>query len=239
MTKTILIVALVLPAFAGAQRTATVPNAPVDAAHYLDQYIDKTADPRQDFYQYSVGKWLKAHPIPAAERSWGIANVVQEETYTRVLAISRGAAADTKSAKGRNAQKIGDVWFSAMDSVTNAKQGVEPLAAEFARIADAKDLQSLLGDAAHLQYLGVNAFFNPSISQDEMNSDGMALYLFQGGLGLPDRDYYFGVVPGQPRPHEPIHHPPILSRIYVGEVFGSQFKFGALVIHQFWSVGND
>lgn len=191
MTKTILIVALVLPAFAGAQRTATVPNAPVDAAHYLDQYIDKTADPRQDFYQYSVGKWLKAHPIPAAERSWGIANVVQEETYTRVLAISRGAAADTKSAKGSNAQKIGDFWFSAMDSVTNAKQGVESLAAEFARIADAKDLQSLLGDAAHLQYLGVNAFFNPSISQDEMNSDGMALYLFQGGLGLPDRDYYF------------------------------------------------
>ena len=108
-----------------------------------------------------------------------------------MLAISTGAAADTKSARGSNAQKIGDFWFSAMDSVTNTKQGVEPLAPEFARIAAANDLQSLMGVAAYLQYLGVDAFFNPSISQDEMNSDRMALHFYQGGLGLPDRDYYF------------------------------------------------
>jgi putative endopeptidase len=191
MTKKILLVALALPALAGAQRTAAVPKSSLDAAHYLDQYIDKAADPRQDFYKYSVGTWLKAHPIPAAERSWGIANVVQDETYKRVLAISTAAAADAKSPRGSNAQKIGDFWFSAMDSVTNARQGAEPLAPEFARIAAAGDLQSLLGVAAHLQYIGVNAFFNPSISQDEMNSDHMALYFYQGGLGLPDRDYYF------------------------------------------------
>jgi putative endopeptidase len=190
MHKTTLIVSLSILAVAGppslrAQRPAA------DAATYLDQYIDKTVDPRQDFYHYSVGKWLKAHPIPAAERSWGIANVVQDETYQRVLAISTAAAADAKSPRGSNAQKIGDFWYSAMDSVTNARQGVEPLAPEFARIAAANDLPSLMDVAARLQYLGVNAFFNPSISQDEMNSDRMALHFYQGGLGLPDRDYYF------------------------------------------------
>jgi putative endopeptidase len=190
MHKTKLLAALSALAIA-APSTLIAQRTAVDAAHYLDQYIDKTADPRQDFFQYSVGKWIKAHPIPAAERSWGIANVVQDETYKRVLAISTAAAADTKSPRGSNAQKIGDFWFSAMDSVTNAKQGVEPLAPEFARIAAANDLQSLMEVAAHLQYIGVNAFFNPSISQDEMNSDHMALYFFQGGLGLPDRDYYF------------------------------------------------
>jgi putative endopeptidase len=182
-------VALALVAVA--QHPAAAQKPAMDAAHYLDGFIDKTVDPRQDFYHYSVGKWLKANPIPAAERAWGIANVVQDETYQRVLAISRDAAADAKSPKGSNAQKIGDFWYSAMDSVTNAKQGFEPLAPEFARISAASDLQTLLAVAAHLQYLGVNAFFNPAISQDEMNSDRMALHFYQGGLGLPDRDYYF------------------------------------------------
>jgi putative endopeptidase len=190
MNKTALVAALsILAAAAPASLSAQGPAT--DAAHYLDQYIDKTVDPRQDFYHYSVGKWLKANPIPAAERAWGIANVVQDETYERVLAISKTAAADTKAPNGSSAQKIGDFWFAAMDSVTNAKQGFEPLAREFARIESSADLQALLGDAAHLQYLGVNAFFNPGISQDEMNSDRMALHFYQGGLGLPDRDYYF------------------------------------------------
>jgi putative endopeptidase len=166
-------------------------SARVDASNYLRQYIDTAASPRQDFYEYSVGKWLKAHPIPAAERSWGIANVVQDETYQRVLAISRAAAADAKARRGSSAQKIGDFWYAAMDSVTNAKQGVQPLAPEFARIAAAADLDALLADASHLQYLGVNAFFNPAIFQDEMNSDRMSLHFYQGGLGLPDRAYYF------------------------------------------------
>jgi len=189
--KHLALAALAIIAVASAPTALSAQRGPTDAAHYLDQYIDKSVDPRQDFYQYSVGKWLRAHPIPAAERAWGIANVVQDETYQRVLAISTSAAADTKSPKGSNAQKIGDFWCSAMDSVTNGKQGVEPLAPEFARIASANDLQALLAAAAHLQYLGVNAFFNPGISQDEMNSDRMALHLYQGGLGLPDRDYYF------------------------------------------------
>ncbi len=176
--------AVAVPHALAAQRAA------VNAANYLDEYIDRSVDPRQDFYHYSVGKWLKAHPIPAAEREWGIGNVVQEETYNRVLAISKAAAA-TKAAKGTSAQRIGDFWYSAMDSVTNDREGITPLAPEFARIEGARDLQALLADAAHLQYIGVNAFFNPNISQDEMNSDKMSLHFYQGGLGLPDRDYYF------------------------------------------------
>ena len=162
-----------------------------DAAHYLASYIDTTANPRSDFYEYAVGKWLKEHPIPPEEAAWGIANVVQEETYQRVLAISKDAAADTHAAKGSSAQKIGDFWYAAMDSTTNDAQGVKPLASEFAKIDSARDVGALLGEVAHLQYLGVNAFFNPSIGQDEMNSDREALHLYQGGLGLPDRDYYF------------------------------------------------
>ncbi len=195
MTKTILTVTLALPVLCCLAVAASCDSGtsarPMDAAHYLDQYVDTAANPRQDFYEYSVGKWLKAHPIPAEERSWGIANVVQEETYQRVLAISKAAAGDAKAPKGSSAQKIGDFWFSAMDSVTNDTQGLKPLAPEFARIGSASTLDALLAEAAHLQYLGVNAFFNPAIGQDEMNSDREALHFYQGGLGLPDRDYYF------------------------------------------------
>src|SRR5438067_405010 len=101
-----------------------------DAEHYLDQFIDTTVSPRDDFFHYSVGKWLKEHPIPPSERAWGIYNVVQEETYQRLLGISR-AAALAKPAAGSNAQKIGDFYAASMDTTTIAKLGFKPLAAEF------------------------------------------------------------------------------------------------------------
>jgi putative endopeptidase len=162
-----------------------------DPEHYLDQFVDPSVSPREDFFHYAVGRWLKANPIPPAERSWGIAHVVQEETYQRLLRISQDAAANTSSPRGSNAQKIGDFWYSGMDSVSNAKQGFAPLADEFARIEAVKDLAGLLAAVSHLQYLGVNAMCGPGIFQDEMNSERYRVHLWQGGLGLPNRDYYF------------------------------------------------
>jgi putative endopeptidase len=162
-----------------------------DAEHYLARFIDPTVSPRDDFFHYSVGKWLKENPIPANERSWGIAHVVQEETYQRLLAISQAAAKDSHAAPGSNAQKIGDFWAVGMDTVTIAKQGVAPLADEFARIAAVTDSKSLIDAIGHLQYIGVGALCSTPIFQDEKNSDRYALHLYQGGIGLPNRDYYF------------------------------------------------
>ena len=175
--------------------TAAVPSsAPPpagDAEHYLAQFVDPTVSPRDDFFHYAVGRWLRENPIPANERSWGIAHVVQEETYRRVVSLNDEAAANTSAARGSNAQKIGDFWYAAMDTATIAKQGIAPLADEFARIKAVKDRQGLLDEIAHLQYVGVNAMCALSIFQDEMNSDRMAMHLYQGGLGMPNRDYYF------------------------------------------------
>ena len=100
---------------------ATPVAQSTDAEHYLDQFIDKTANPRNDFWQYSVGKWLKEHPIPKSERSWGVGNVIQEETYQRLSDISKSAAAAT-NARGSSAQRIGDFWFAAMDTAHIAQQ---------------------------------------------------------------------------------------------------------------------
>src|SRR3954471_21774092 len=163
----------------------------ITAENYLDQFVDRSVSPRDDFFQFALGKWLKAHPIPASEKSWGISNVVQEETYKRVLDVSKAAAADKSAAAGSNQQKIGDFWSAGMDEATNARQGFTPLDSEFERIIFVNDQRDLLEEIAHLQYIGVNAMFAPAIGQDEKNSDKYALHLYQGGLGLPNRDYYF------------------------------------------------
>jgi len=161
------------------------------AENYLDQFVDRSVSPRDDFFHFALGKWLKEHPIPPSEKSWGISNVVQEETYNRVVALNKAAAADKAAAPGSNQQKIGDFWSAGMDEAANAKLGFTQLAPEFERIAAVKDQRGLLETIAHLQYIGVNAMYSPFIEQDAKNSDRYALYLFQGGLGLPNRDYYF------------------------------------------------
>jgi putative endopeptidase len=168
---------------------ATPAAPPTDAEHYLDQFIDKSADPRNDFWQYSVGKWLKEHPIPKSERSWGVSNVIQEETYQRLSDISKNVAA-TPGARGSSAQRIGDFWFAAMDTAHTAKLGMTPLAAEFARIAAIKSLGDVSTVVAHDQYIGASPLYSLGVYQDEKHSDRYVVHLFQGGLGLPDRDYY-------------------------------------------------
>ena len=175
--------------------TAVLSSAPTtiaaqDAEHYLDQFIDRSVSPREDFFRYSVGKWLTEHPIPPSERSWGISHVIQDETYQRLLDLSK-TAATTPSPRGTNAQKIGDFWYAAMDTVAIQRQGFAPLASEFARIEAVTNRAGLLDVIAHLQYIGVGAMYGLFIFQDEKNSDRYLVHLAQGGLGLPNRDYYF------------------------------------------------
>src|SRR5690242_20762978 len=115
-----LFIALLLPTVA--LLAAVAPQPPNDAAHYLDQFIDRSADPRNDFWQFSVGKWLKAHPIPANETGWGIGNVVQDETYARLRKLSESAGT-SHPRRGTSAQRIADFWATAMDTVKIARQG--------------------------------------------------------------------------------------------------------------------
>ncbi len=191
---------------------ATAAAQSTNAEHYLDQFIDKNADPRTDFWQYSVGKWLKEHPIPKSERSWGVSNVIQEETYQRLSDISKNAAATT-SARGSSAQRIGDFWFAAMDTAHIAQLGMSPIAPEFARIAAIKNLSDVSAVVAHDQYIGASPLYGLALYQDEKHSDRYAVHLFQGGLGLPDRDYYT----------DTDEHAKMLQREYVAHV-GRMFR---------------
>jgi putative endopeptidase len=152
--------------------------------------MDTTVSPRTDFFEYANGGWLKANPIPPNEQAWGIPYIVREETYARLRAVCESAAGDGSAQKGSNMQKIGDFWATALDSAAIEKQDMDPLRPELDRIehiATPRDLRDVI---ALYQTYEIGPLFSPFVAQDERNSSVYAFHLYQGGLGLPNRDYY-------------------------------------------------
>jgi putative endopeptidase len=152
--------------------------------------LDTTANPGKDFFLYANGGWIKNNPIPAAYSSWGIGNLVTEEIRNQLKKINEDAL-KAQAEKGSNTQKIGDFYASGMDSAKIEKQGLAPLKAQFEQIDQIKDMAGLLNVIAAFQKMGVGSFINTGVYQDAKNSEKIALHLWQGGIGLPNRDYYF------------------------------------------------
>lgn len=155
--------------------------------------IDKTIKPGDDFFKYANGSWIKQNPIPAAYSQWGIGNLVQEDVWTKLKTISESAIVQNKTLdKVENStRKIADFYFTAMDTVSIEKAKLTPIASELAMINGIKDVNGLLKVIAYLHSIGFSTSFDLGVYQDMKNSEVNALYLSQGGLGLPNRDYYF------------------------------------------------
>jgi putative endopeptidase len=151
--------------------------------------MDTTIRPNDDFFAYTNGGWMKNNQIPADETTWGIGELVQKELYVRLQKINEDAV--KKGEKTASGQRIGDFWFSAMDTVNIEKNGVEPLRAELNLIDQIKTKEDLLTQIAHMHSFGSNVFFDEGVSQDPKHSDVEAFFMNQGGLGMPNRDYYF------------------------------------------------
>jgi putative endopeptidase len=157
---------------------------------FLAENIDTTINPTQDFFLYANGGWIKKNPIPADQSGWGVGSLVKLDIYNRLRAINEKAV-DEKSARGSVSQKIGDFWFSGMDSAGIEKEGLAPLQPELLKIGKIASLDEFLRETARLGKIGVDVLMGGGIYQDEKKSDRMALHLSQGGLGMPNRDYYF------------------------------------------------
>jgi putative endopeptidase len=160
------------------------------APDFLAENIDTTVSPATDFFDYANGGWIKKNPIPADQSSWGIGELVQEDIYDRLKTINEKAAA-AQSAPGSIEQKIGDFWISGMDSNAIEKQGLQPLQSELSRIDQVASVKDLLNETALLQRKGIGVLMKEGVEQDEKKSDEMAFHIAQGGLGMPNRDYYF------------------------------------------------
>jgi len=172
------------------QGTAGSQNSAAEA-HGVDLTIlDKTCKPCEDFYNYANGEWLKKNPIPAAYPSWGRFNELAERNRQQLHEILDSAAANSKAPSGSNEQKIGDFYASCMDETQIDAAGAKPLDPEFGRIAAVSSVGDLQAEVARLQSVGVRALFNFGSTQDMKDSTRVIGGAEQGGLGLPDRDYY-------------------------------------------------
>ncbi|WP_315824734.1 M13 family metallopeptidase N-terminal domain-containing protein [Paraflavitalea speifideaquila] len=127
--------------------------------------------------------------MPDEESRWGIGNLVNEEIYKRVRTINEKAVAN--STTGGPSQKMADFWLSAMDTLGIEQAGIKPLQPELDKVNALKDIPSMLQLIADWQTKGISRAFSMFVFQDSKNSEQMALYIYQGGLGLPNRDYYF------------------------------------------------
>ncbi len=191
LRRRLLVLALAAASVGSAYAASTTAAPTTTKPDVVADHIDTSVKPGDDFFEFANGAWLKAHPIPPEESQWGIGQVVQDELYAKLRKISEDAAANKSAAPGSDEQKIGDFWTIAMDQALADQLGITPLKDELARIDAVHDVNSALDEAFALQLLGVGPFFDFSVQQDEKQSDVMAVHLWQGGLGLPERDYYF------------------------------------------------
>ncbi|MEO6611230.1 MAG: M13 family metallopeptidase [Chitinophagaceae bacterium] len=152
--------------------------------------IDSTVSPGQDFFEYANGGWISKNPIPGEQSSWGIGNLVIEENLKRLREISEKSAA-ANAVKGTPEQKIGDFWTMAMDSAKIEEDGLKPLQPWLDKVNAITDLKSLVATVAELKKIGSSTLFSDFVTQDDKNSDVMTYKLWQGGIGLPEREYYF------------------------------------------------
>jgi endothelin-converting enzyme/putative endopeptidase len=150
--------------------------------------MDRSVDPCVDFYTYSCGGWQKNNPIPPDQTSWSVYAKLYEDNLAYLRAILEQAAA----AKDRDAvtQKIGDYYSACMDEAAVEKRGAKPVWPSLVEIQGLQSVRAMAPLVARLHLAGDTMLFASGSQPDPDNSDAMIVGLGQGGLGLPDRDYY-------------------------------------------------
>jgi len=151
--------------------------------------MDTSVKPSDDFFMYANGGWIKRTPIPPEYSRWGSFNQLIEKNNDALHDVAERAARET-TATDPDAKKVGDYYASGMDEATVEVARARPLTDELKRIDGVKDRTDVLKEIAHLHTLGITSLFGFTSGQDDKNSTMVIAQAYQGGLGMPDRDYY-------------------------------------------------
>jgi putative endopeptidase len=153
-------------------------------------YMDRSMDPGKDFYQFADGTWAKNNPVPADKSRWASFTELAERNWYLIHEILDSAAADSAAPAHSPRREVGDFFASAMDTNRIERLGFRPIADDLKRIDRIKSSKDLFALIADFHKRGVDAVFGFGFGPDAKNSSIYAYHLHQGGLSLPDRDYY-------------------------------------------------
>jgi len=152
--------------------------------------MDTTVKPQVDFYHYAIGNWLKENPIPKDQTIWGGFIVLREQTNYQVKTIIDEAVKHAKANPKTIQEKVGLFYKVGMDSAKIEELGLSPLKSELKRIEAIKTKGDIVKEIAHMHQYSASPLFYFYSSPDAKNSKFEIASIYQGGLGLPDRDYY-------------------------------------------------
>ncbi len=169
---------------------SSAQNLKLKSGVYLDNF-DKSYRPQDDFYRFVNGNWLKSTEIPADRSNYGTFTALADKAQEDIRVIIEESAAAKNLEKGSDAQKVGDLYNSVLDTETLEKRGVAPLKPYLDEISNIKDKTELVAYFAAVAKRGSDAPFGVFINNDAKSPDQYIMYLTQSGLGLPNKDYYF------------------------------------------------
>ena len=190
-TNALLIGALIL---GGLYSCHTINKNKVAKKDFLDlSAMDTTVSPAQNFFEYANGTWLKNTQIPADKNAWGGFPQLAEHNLQEMKSILDSCSSLNNPLPGSLAQQIGDLYASAMDSIAIEKAGLSPLKTSLSQIDSIKNIRDLLTviSTDNINGYGANAPFYHKVEPDAKNSNMERMYFNQGGLGLPNKTYYF------------------------------------------------
>ena len=168
------------------RKVSNIPDKFIDPVN-----MDTTVRPGDDFFHYSNGIWMKNNPIPDKETRWGSFNELREFNAQAVKGLLEEAASNTNAAPGSIEQRVGDFFKSSMDSLAIEEVGAKPIAEDLNRIDKISNLEGIINEINHQQSSGqTSPFYDFYVYQDSKNANKNMPQLSQGGITLPDRDYY-------------------------------------------------
>lgn len=153
-------------------------------------YMNTSEDPHKDFYRYSAGEWIRTNQVPADKALWTAFNELNEWNLYLLRSILEDSAADASAEPGSSKRLVGDFYKSAINLERIEKLGFQPILDKLRRVEETVSGEDLARCIAELRTDGVHALFTSYSLADKKNSSVYAFYLDQGGLSLPDREYY-------------------------------------------------